>query len=92
MYAILKERDVIILGEGVDFFSVALPSELHGRTLQDSAIGAKTGLTVIAIEYEGETITTLGPDTELREGMELLMLGDHEQRHTFMELYSAHET
>ena len=26
VYAILKERDVIILGEGVDFFSVALPS------------------------------------------------------------------
>lgn len=92
VYAILKERDVIILGEGVDFFSVALPSDLHGRPLKDSGIGAKTGLTVIAIEYEGETITNLGPTTELRGGMELLMLGDHEQRHTFMELYGAHET
>jgi len=92
VYAILKERDVIILGEGVDFFSVTLPSGLYGRTLKDSAIGAKTGLTVIAIECKGETITNLGPDTELREGMELLMLGDHEQRHTFMELYGAHET
>ncbi|NBC00243.1 MAG: potassium transporter TrkA [Bacteroidetes bacterium] len=92
VYAILKERDVIILGEGVDFFSVALPSDLHGRTLKASGIGAKTGLTVIAIEYNGTTITNLGPDTELQEGMELLMLGDHEQRHTFMELYGTHET
>jgi len=92
VYAILKERDVIILGEGVDFFSVTLPPDLRGRALKDSGIGAKTGLTVIAIEYKGETITNLGPDTELQEGMELLMLGDHEQRHTFMELYGAHET
>jgi len=87
VYAILKSRDVMILGEGVDFFSVKLPKRLHGRTLQESEIGAKTGLTVIAAEYEGETITTLTADTVLQSGMELLMLGDHEQRHHFMETF-----
>ncbi len=87
VYAILKDRDVIILGEGVDFFSIDLPESLRGRTLAESNIGAKTGLTVIAAEYGGETLTTLPADFALKDGMELLMLGDHDQRHTFMEIF-----
>lgn len=87
VYAVLKDREVIILGEGVDFFSVDLPASLRGRTLAGSNIGAKTGLTVVAAEYAGETLTTLPADFTLKEGMELLMLGDHEQRHAFMETF-----
>lgn len=88
LYASLKEREIIILGEGVDFFSIELPSRLHGSTLAASDIGAKTGLTVIAAEYGDETLTNLHADFTLKEGMELLMLGDIDQRHTFMELFA----
>ncbi len=87
VYATLKHRDLLIIGEGVDFFSVELPKKLHGVTLAESQIGAKTGMNVIAAEYGGETITNLTAQTTLEEGMELLMLGDHEQRQTFMKEY-----
>ncbi len=88
VYATLKHRDLLIIGEGVDFFSVELPKKLHGVTLAESQIGAKTGMNVIAAEYGGETITNLTAQTTLEEGMELLMLGDHEQRQTFMKEYA----
>ncbi len=73
MFSILKGWEMIILGEGIDLFSIPLPSALGGKTLAESAIGARTGLNVIAVQQNGEIITSPPATTRLMPGAELLM-------------------
>ena len=85
--AFLHGRPPIILGAGVAFHDLPCPPSLEGRTLRESGIGLKTGLTVIAVEtgeaMEGDT----GPDTRLERGSVLLALGTDEQVRRFREKY-----
>jgi Trk K+ transport system NAD-binding subunit len=87
--SILHGRELIVLGEGIDLFSVPLPRSLHGRTLAETGIGARTGLNVIAVQHNGELVTSPAAETRLEQGAELVMLGDAEQRQEFVEHFGA---
>jgi voltage-gated potassium channel len=86
--SVLKGRSLLMLGEGVDVFALPLPPSLRGRTLAESGIGARTGLTVIALRMADRTLTSPPPSTELVPGMDLLMLGSDEQRRQFADIYA----
>jgi voltage-gated potassium channel len=78
--AALQNREIVVLGEQVDVFVVAVPPALAGRTLEQSGIGRGTGVTVIGIQ-DGETIIEApGASTILAEGTQLLVFGTNEQR------------
>ncbi len=47
--SILQGRSLIVLGEGIDLITRAVPPSLHGKTLGESGIGAKTGLSAVAL-------------------------------------------
>ncbi len=81
--ALLRDREPVMVGEGADFFVVNVPESVAGKTLAESDIGARTGLTVIAIENDGETLTNPAGSTQLSAGTRLLMLGTTEQRQVF---------
>ncbi len=85
--SILQGKDLIMLGEGVDLFSVPLPRSLFGKTLAETGIGALTGLNVIAIQHNGEVHTNPSASTELVPDAELLMLGSSQQRQEFVEVF-----
>jgi hypothetical protein len=51
--------------------------------LKDSGIGSATGLSVVALQADGDLIAPLTSETRLPDGAELLMLGSHEQRTVF---------
>ncbi len=89
MFSVLKGGEVIVLGEGIDLFSIPLPRTLIGKTLAQSNIGATTGLNVIAIQQNGIFITSPPASTLLKPGSELLMVGDVHQRRQFVELFST---
>lgn len=57
-FSVLQGRELIVLGEGVDLFSEPLPRQLDGKTLAESNIGARTGLNVIAVQQNGEVVTS----------------------------------
>lgn len=80
--SILHGNDLVVLGEGVSLFQVPVPpkSELIGRTIAESQIGARTGLAVIAVERDGEVDTEVGPHTRIDHGATLLTVGTTEQR------------
>jgi K+/H+ antiporter YhaU regulatory subunit KhtT len=82
----VEERDLIVLGEGTEFFVEETPSHLCGKTLADSGIGATTGLNVVAIRANGSFTSNPSAATELPEDSELVMIGTAEQRHLFLEL------
>ena len=85
--SILQGKELIMLGEGVDLFSVALPRSLYGKPLSETGIGARTGLSVIAIQHNGEVHTNMTASTVLVPGTELLMLGSNKQRKEFIEAF-----
>ncbi|MGA1206006.1 MAG: potassium channel family protein [Opitutales bacterium] len=87
--AYLMGRQPVMVGEGADFFNVEVTRSLCGRTLAQSGIGAKTGLTVIAIQEGERTITNPTANTVLAKSARLLMLGTNDQRETFNEHFGG---
>jgi Trk K+ transport system NAD-binding subunit len=85
--SLLRGYPPVLLGEGVELFAVAVPPVLAGRCLRDTAIGSRTGLSVVAVQRGEELITPLTSDTRLPEGAALLMLGNDEQRTAFGEAF-----
>ena len=85
--SILQGKEFIMLGEGVDLFSIVLPQSLHGKTLVETGIGERTGLNVIAIEHNGTVHSNMSAQTLLLPGAELLMLGSRKQRQEFVEAF-----
>ncbi len=80
------DRELLFVGEGVEFFWVTVAGALSDRTLAESAIGARTGLTVIAVRHRGETTPNPGPGTRIPAGAELLAIGTAAQRKRLAEL------
>ena len=83
IYSILANRDLMLLGEGINLFSVAAPPALQGRTLAASEIGARIGIIVLAIEDRNEIITNPPPATVIKASAILHMLGNEDQRDAF---------
>lgn len=85
--SILRGHDLVLLGEGVELFSIPVPPSLADRPLRESGIGSKTGLSVVALEREGTLVTQLTVETVLASGAELITLGSLEQRRAFAEAF-----
>jgi voltage-gated potassium channel len=89
VFAHLQSRELLILGEGFELLSVLVPRSLAGRTLGESAIEARTGLTIIAIQQNGRMLTNLEASTLLTKDTELVMLGSTTNRQAFAQAFSA---
>ena len=85
--SLLRGYELVVLGEGVELFSIAVPPALSGRRLADSGIGSGTGLSVVALDRAGTLITRLTGETRLEPGAVLLMLGSLEQRRKFADVF-----
>ena len=89
IWAALTDKELVVMGEGLDLFTHAVPSMLDGKTLAESGIGARTGLTVVAVLCSNhDLIAQVRADTALEEGMDMLMVGTDAQHHAFVEQYS----
>ena len=80
--------ELVVLGEGADLFVEAVPGPLAGKTLAESEIGAKTGLSVIAVRAEGLLVTNPAADIELAPGSEIVMLGSVAQHQNFVKVFA----
>ena len=87
--SLLRGHPPVLLGEGVELFTVLVPSVLAGRPLQESGIGSRTGLSVVAVRRGQELTAPLTSDTLLPAGAELIMLGSDEQRAAFSRAFSG---
>lgn len=77
--SLIEKREPVILGEGVEFFSIDIPSHIKGKTLTESNIGATCGLIVLAVESEGDTTVNPTLDFRFPETGTLDVLGTSEQ-------------
>ena len=87
--SLLRGYQLVVLGEGVELFSIPVPKPLQGRTLARSGIGSGTGMSVVAVERDSALVTRLTAETVLHPGATLLMLGSLEQRKKFADLFEA---
>lgn len=85
--SIIQGRELAVVGGEAQLHIVPLPKSLEGRTLAESGIGAQTGMTVIAIEKNGRTVTNPHPGSRLEPGSELVMIGSDEQMARFEEVF-----
>ena len=81
--SLLEGHELVILGEGVDLFSVRLPPSLENKTLAETGIGSRTGLSVVAVRQEGQLVTKLRASMQMEAGAQLIMLGSVQQRRAF---------
>jgi voltage-gated potassium channel len=89
IFALLRGRGLVLIGEGIDLFTCPVPPPLEGRALRDSAIGSATGLCVIGLQDGDRLITELHSETVLEPGNELIMIGSLDQYRAFSEAYDA---
>jgi Trk K+ transport system NAD-binding subunit len=89
VFSLLRGYQLVVLGEGVELFSIPVPKPLAGRSLVESGIGSGTGMSVVALERGADLVTQLTAETVLTEGAMLLLLGSLEQRKKFAELFGA---
>ncbi|MEO8934369.1 MAG: NAD-binding protein [Xanthomarina sp.] len=85
--SISKGQELTVLGEGFTLFIIPVPKSLENKTLAESNIGARTGLSVIAIKENFEVVTLLPANTMLPQGAEIVMLGNIEMKHKFNKIY-----
>ena len=89
VFAHLHSRELLILGEGFELLSVLLPRSLAGRTLGESAIETRTGLSIIAIQQNGRMVTHPTASTVLTKDSELVLLGSTKSRQAFAQAFSG---
>jgi K+/H+ antiporter YhaU regulatory subunit KhtT len=88
VWAALTDKELVVMGEGLDLFTRTVSTTLDGQTLAQSGIGAHTGLTVVAVVCPNrDLITQVRADTTLAEGMNLLMVGTDAQYQSFVDQY-----
>ena len=85
--SVLRGYSLVVLGEGVELFSITVPGSLSGKRLADSGIGSATGMSVVALDRGGTLVTQLTGETPLEPGAVLLLLGSLEQRKKFAEKF-----
>jgi Trk K+ transport system NAD-binding subunit len=85
--SVIEKRELAIIGEEVDTFMVSVPRSLRGRSLDNSEIGAKTGLSVIGIRHAGEPLSLAKPDSTLDADAQLVLMGTKAQRDVFTRVF-----
>ena len=85
--SLVRDRELMLLGEGVEVYYIPLPKSLDGKTIAESGIGANTGLNVIGIDKNGQMRTDITASDMLETGSTMVTIGRSDQRRTFRELY-----
>lgn len=74
---------------GIEWVKLEEGSPLVGVTLQESGIRARSGANVIAVLRPEASIASPAPDTRLRAGDTLVVMGHRDQVETFLRLFST---
>lgn len=85
-----KSVDTALGGDTLlEWFAVDEQSPLVGQTLETADIGQRTGVSVIAIERDGETIGSPTSDDDIRSGDTLVVIGSRDDCKAFEELLTG---
>jgi voltage-gated potassium channel len=87
IFSTLQGRGVMMFGAGIELFEISVPEPLVGKTLEECAVGALSGINVIALQQDGVIHPSPSPTMPLPAAGELLVVGTHEQRQRFTKAF-----
>ncbi len=87
-FNLLNRSDMLMVAEGVNVFTVAVPKSLENKTVGNSALRSDTGCSIVAIYANGETMINPPPDYSLPAGGELVLIGTVEGENKFLALHA----
>jgi trk system potassium uptake protein TrkA len=76
------------LAAGLEVVEAEPPASLVGKTLSVLALRPRYGVTVLTIERGEDCLTNVGPDTEIRAGDKLMLLGQSKDLARLLERWS----
>ncbi|NPA58602.1 MAG: cation:proton antiporter regulatory subunit [Aquificae bacterium] len=79
-----KEKEVLIENLAIEWVKVPPDSPLAGKTIREADIRRRSGVTVIAIIRENETIVNPRPDEVINPGDTVVIVGTREQVENFL--------
>jgi voltage-gated potassium channel len=84
----LRDRNVMLVAEGLDVFMVPIPRQLIGKTLIESGLRESTGCNLLAIRQQGKVIQP-DPARPLPAGVDLVVIGDKEDEQRFFDKFKS---
>lgn len=86
---LLSRSNILMVSEGLDAFSVKMPASLAGKSLAETNIRRKTGVTVVAVTHEGETEVNPDPNKPLPADGEMILIATDEAQAAFLKRFGA---
>lgn len=86
---LLRPGSLLVLSESLSVFSATVDHRLQGRSLVQLRLREETGCSVIAIKRDGAMEVNPEPAVGLREGEELILVGDTEAVDRFAARFSS---
>lgn len=87
IFNLLRHRDLLLLGEGLDVFQVPIPRSLIGQTLAQAGIRETSRCNVLALVRDGKTVASPSAHEVLEAGTDLILIGDHRGEESFFKSY-----
>jgi Trk K+ transport system NAD-binding subunit len=87
IFNLLELGDIVMVAEGLNILRVDIPKTLIGKTISESAIRQETGLTVVALEINGEMTINPDPGIPLPADSDLVLIGTSESERKFLRQY-----
>ena len=85
--SLIHNRELVVLGDGVEMRTVTVPPSLAGRTLAQSEIGARFQVNVVAVRCRNGDLLSPNPTTVLEGGAELFLVAEPNRMTSFMETH-----
>jgi TrkA domain protein len=88
---VASEKVETMLTEGtlLEWYGIENDSPLVGETLRSADVAQRTGVTVVAIQREGEVLSDTLGEAEIRAGDTLVVVGDRESCDQFENLLAG---
>ncbi|MFQ3574457.1 MAG: NAD-binding protein [Thermodesulfovibrionales bacterium] len=87
---ILKPHKALMLTEGLNVFSVPVPSSLVGQNLLQTGIRQRTGCSVVAINSDGKIVISPDPYAPLKENDILIIIGTTDSEKKLMDEFALY--
>lgn len=87
IFNLLERSDILMVAEGLNVLRVDIPKSLVGKKISESAIRQETGLTVVALESNGQMDINPDPETPMPAEGDLVLIGTSEAERKFLHRY-----
>jgi K+/H+ antiporter YhaU regulatory subunit KhtT len=88
MLNMLKRSEILMLAEGLDIFKLPVPKSLAGRSIADSRVREKSGVTIVAVVRNTEMDVNPDPATVLAADAEIVLVGSDEGGASFLDVFT----